>query len=230
MVTPEATKMVTTEFRQKVLEHYGSACRRCGESNEEILQIDHVNDDGYAQRDTKHPRGGLQFYKWIIANQFPEDLQILCPNCNWAKHKQHERDVKLRSRYDMSETRFQINSGVSPDLYSYIKRQKEIRKCTEKQILQEMYESHTQHKNATHAEFSDLIPWFEERLREIYEAVTSPKKVQESSDFPWLESGQWDAWMEFKARWDAGIRPSQPVPVHRPQPKPRTFFQKLIGR
>jgi hypothetical protein len=42
----------------------------------------------------------------------------------------------------MSEARKQINSAVSDEVYSYIKSEKAKRKCSEKQILDEMYESH----------------------------------------------------------------------------------------
>lgn len=66
--------------RAKVLNHYGRICRCCGESNVRFLTIDHVHSDGHVQR--KEHGSGLDFYRWIIKNNFPDDLQTLCFNCN----------------------------------------------------------------------------------------------------------------------------------------------------
>lgn len=59
-------------------------CPGCKEIMFEFLTIDHINNDGSEQRGKKHPIGP-NFYKWIIDNNFPDDLQILCWNCNIAK-------------------------------------------------------------------------------------------------------------------------------------------------
>lgn len=66
-----------------VLEHYGNRCACCGETQFEFLAIDHKNNDGWKQR--RAQRHGVYFMRWIIKNNFPSDLQILCHNCNLAK-------------------------------------------------------------------------------------------------------------------------------------------------
>lgn len=52
--------------------------------------MDHVNNDGNTHRrlvtNGLNRGGSLEIYKWIIANDFPDDFQILCFNCNMGKH------------------------------------------------------------------------------------------------------------------------------------------------
>mgnify|MGYP001560669672 CR=1 FL=1 len=67
--------------RLKVLEYYGKKCMCCGEEKIEFLAIDHINRDGYKQRNLMK----TNIYDWITKNKFPKDLQILCHNCNLAK-------------------------------------------------------------------------------------------------------------------------------------------------
>jgi len=67
-------------LKKQVLKHYGNKCICCGEKTYEFLSIDHVNKNG-----NKRKKIGASFYKWIIDNHYPKDLQILCFNCNCAK-------------------------------------------------------------------------------------------------------------------------------------------------
>lgn len=78
----ERQKLVTRQNRKKVIEHYGGRCVCCDESTFEFLAIDHINGMGEQQR--KQWRSG-NFYTWIMKNNYPLDLQILCHNCNSAK-------------------------------------------------------------------------------------------------------------------------------------------------
>lgn len=66
-----------------VFGHYGNKCQCCGEVQQEFLTIDHINNDGSKQR--KQNRSQCHIYRWIIKNGFPQDLQILCYNCNMGK-------------------------------------------------------------------------------------------------------------------------------------------------
>ena len=70
--------------KAKVFELYGNKCANieCGDTRQEVLTIDHINNDGYIQR--KIHKVGNQFYSWIIKNK-PIDLQLLCYNCNMTK-------------------------------------------------------------------------------------------------------------------------------------------------
>ncbi len=85
------------EFREKerhwalkskltVFQHFGNKCKCCGEKDIRFLSRDHVNNDGNVWR-KKH--GGVPSgYKtdlWIIRNNFPKEIQILCYNCNLGK-------------------------------------------------------------------------------------------------------------------------------------------------
>ena len=69
-------------LRMKVLEHYGSKCTCCGESENHFLTIDHVYGGGTKHRKILKPS---QLYGWLIRNNFPPSFQILCYNCNMAK-------------------------------------------------------------------------------------------------------------------------------------------------
>lgn len=81
-----------------VMDHYGGKCVCCGENIIEFLTIDHINNDGYVHRKIIG-KCSLILYNWIIKNNFPKDLQILCYNCNMAKGRYgvcpHQRSGKL---------------------------------------------------------------------------------------------------------------------------------------
>lgn len=72
------------EQRQQVISHYGGICTCCGLDDLDVLSIDHINGGG-----NRHRRiigdSSYQMYKWIIKNNYPEDFQVLCMNCNLAK-------------------------------------------------------------------------------------------------------------------------------------------------
>jgi hypothetical protein len=70
------------EKRDAVLNHYGTTCACCPESERAFLTIDHVNGGG-----NKHRKEiGRNFTEWLFKNNFPEGYQTLCFNCNVAKH------------------------------------------------------------------------------------------------------------------------------------------------
>ena len=55
--------------------------------DKEILQIDHINNDGANQRKQIH--GGNTWYRWIINNpkKARATLQIICANAQWKKRR-----------------------------------------------------------------------------------------------------------------------------------------------
>lgn len=70
-----------------VYKHYSGGkprCACCGDEHMEFLTIDHINGDGKKHRYLSRNR---TLYKWIIDNNFPKDLRILCMNCNWSHGK-----------------------------------------------------------------------------------------------------------------------------------------------
>lgn len=70
-------------LREEIIDKYGGKCTCCGESEEVFLAMDHVNDDGAADR----KKNGKNLYRIIKKLEFPDTYQILCHNCNWAKYK-----------------------------------------------------------------------------------------------------------------------------------------------
>ena len=84
-----AAKLRTKEARINALIHYGGGsphCACCGDSRFEFLCLDHINGGGNAHRlaVTGSKRGSIAV--WVEKNGYPEGFQVLCHNCNMAKH------------------------------------------------------------------------------------------------------------------------------------------------
>lgn len=77
------------ELKLKIFDHYGNKCNCCGEDIFEFLTIDHINNDGADHRrkltGDKIRNGSSFVYKWIVQNNFPSSVQLLCWNCNCGK-------------------------------------------------------------------------------------------------------------------------------------------------
>jgi len=73
------------EIKTLVFNHYGNKCNCCGESNLGFLQVDHINNDGYLER--QDPKIKSNFYESIVKRNFPDHYQLLCANCNYGKSK-----------------------------------------------------------------------------------------------------------------------------------------------
>lgn len=72
--------------RITIIDKYGGKCICCGESNEVFLAYDHINGGGLKHHKELRQQG-MTMTKWIIKNNFPDTIQILCHNCNYAKHR-----------------------------------------------------------------------------------------------------------------------------------------------
>ena len=72
-------------LKKRILDSYGTECACCGEDEPTFLELDHINGGGTAHR--KEIGGGSHYWAWIIRNNFPEEYQILCSNCNTGKHR-----------------------------------------------------------------------------------------------------------------------------------------------
>ncbi len=70
-------------LREQVFSHYGKKCKCCGEERIEFLSIDHVEGGGNQHR--REVGNYINLYRWIVKNDFPATIQILCFNCNLAK-------------------------------------------------------------------------------------------------------------------------------------------------
>lgn len=72
--------------RLAALNTYGGVCKTCGENWDVVLDIDHIHGGGTQHRANLNI-GGDRFYYWLRRNNYPEGFQVLCRNCNWAKHR-----------------------------------------------------------------------------------------------------------------------------------------------
>jgi len=106
------------EDRMIVLSHYSlesyPICARCGENEIGFLEIDHVK--GVIEKDG---RGGNALVKYIIANNFPENYQVLCTNCNWLKYRESQKSTlsqtkeNIRSRKKVLDLKTEVFSHYS---------------------------------------------------------------------------------------------------------------------
>jgi len=81
------SKKIRENQKKLIINHYGSRCFCCGETNIKFLTIDHINNDGNKHKiELKSQKTTL--YRWIIKNNFPENMfQVACYNCNCARSK-----------------------------------------------------------------------------------------------------------------------------------------------
>ena len=70
----------------QVIEHYGGKCVCCGESELLFLTLDHIDGQGAKHRKQFGGRySARKVYQWVIAQNYPQTLQVLCFNCNCGK-------------------------------------------------------------------------------------------------------------------------------------------------
>ena len=70
--------------RLKVLERMGGKCVFCGQTDESILTIDHINNDGNKERKERNGKNICQ--RLFFLEEIPKDrYQILCCSCNHKK-------------------------------------------------------------------------------------------------------------------------------------------------
>lgn len=70
--------------RLLVLERYGNRCVCCGERELTFLTLDHVNNDGSDHRKWLKANS-KDLTQWIVDNDFPDTIQVLCYNCNLGR-------------------------------------------------------------------------------------------------------------------------------------------------
>jgi len=88
-------------IRIEAINLYGGKCTCCGETQKEFLVFDHINGGGC--KDWRRGTRGNGWYNHLIKIH-PEDIQILCHNCNAAKyyygqcpHKQEVENIYFDS-------------------------------------------------------------------------------------------------------------------------------------
>ena len=74
------------KLKKRVYDHYGNKCACCGELEEKFLTIEHKNGGGTQHR-VKVGGGGERIYRWIVKNNYPLEIELLCSNCNIGKYR-----------------------------------------------------------------------------------------------------------------------------------------------
>lgn len=108
----DRAKEARRALKHEVIQAYGGKCVCCGESEELLLNIDHIHNDGKAHReslDKWHGNTARQTYKWLKEHDFPKgNFQVLCFNCNIAKqrygicpHEVHRRKSGIPANPDL---------------------------------------------------------------------------------------------------------------------------------
>jgi hypothetical protein len=71
--------------KDELFQILGNKCVCCGETDRLYLQVDHVNNDGHAHRNSneKKHHHHSEYLRYLAKN--PGGLQLLCANCNFAK-------------------------------------------------------------------------------------------------------------------------------------------------
>jgi hypothetical protein len=82
------------KLRLDMIQEYGGKCNHCGIADVDVLDIDHINNNG-----AKHRKKGLygyNLYRYLKKLGFPKDeYQLLCRNCNWKKELKRRREGSL---------------------------------------------------------------------------------------------------------------------------------------
>lgn len=82
----ERQKNLRKAARIEAIGHYSNgtmSCRCCGEKTLDFLDLDHVDGGGRQDRiSNKNTHTSLLVKK----RGYPPGFQVLCRNCNWAKH------------------------------------------------------------------------------------------------------------------------------------------------
>lgn len=87
------------KHRQTVIHHYGGKCAVCGESNSNLLVIDHIHDDGATHR---REIGQSAICMWLVDNGFPDGFQVLCHNHNQKKEADRRWSESTSAKWERS--------------------------------------------------------------------------------------------------------------------------------
>ena len=85
------------KWKNEIYKLLGDKCIKCGFSDKRALQIDHINGDGYLDKNKRT----LTYYKLVFLSikNGEKRYQMLCANCNWIKRvemKEHYRGINDR--------------------------------------------------------------------------------------------------------------------------------------
>lgn len=78
-------------LRAEVIAKLGGCCKRCGFADARALQVDHVNGDGFQERQENHSNHA--HLRRVLADRQGR-YQLLCANCNWIKRHENNEGPK----------------------------------------------------------------------------------------------------------------------------------------
>lgn len=75
-----------TRFKIEFVTAYGGACVCCGESEIHFLTVEHLTPEARSRHKTGGKNlSGLPLLRRIKNEGYPDDITVLCANCNYAK-------------------------------------------------------------------------------------------------------------------------------------------------
>lgn len=80
-------KIFRDRLKAEVFQAYGGKCACCGDTAIPCLTIDHVNNDGGAERRSHKGRNATQvLYTRLRQENYPPGYRVLCFSCNVGRH------------------------------------------------------------------------------------------------------------------------------------------------
>lgn len=84
----KSKKELKEKYKLEVFIHYSGGypkCACCGEDEYRFLTLDHMDGGGRKHRLSLFSNAQVSMYRWLKANNYPAEFQILCYNCNCAR-------------------------------------------------------------------------------------------------------------------------------------------------
>src|SRR3990167_9620871 len=105
---------------QAYLNYGGYKCVCCGEVEQTMLTIDHINNDGNKHRNLlnggRGRKASVDLYHWLKKNNYPDGFQVLCYNCNMSKHR--NKGICSHKLREGSSTREKSRTAKQPEVQS----------------------------------------------------------------------------------------------------------------
>jgi len=103
-------------LRMRVINGYGGKCACCGETEIKFLSIDH-KFNGKGNPAKRHPNSRAMYW-YILREKFPDNMQILCHNCNFSKGaygKCPHEDMFISIEKQLNRLPFKVYEESRPD-------------------------------------------------------------------------------------------------------------------
>lgn len=88
-----ASRKSIKKVKKEVFKYYGGKCARCGESDFDVLTIDHKNQKGAEHRKQEGLKAGASIYRWLRNHSYPKGFRLLCYNCNVKLFRIYQRKL-----------------------------------------------------------------------------------------------------------------------------------------